>query len=509
MESASNSPLVSVALIVRNAADTIERTLASVAPLADEIVICDTGSTDGTLALARCFSPRIIERPWLDDYSRARNECWNHARGQWIFWIDAAETIAPETAFALRQFIESEAQPSRVYLLPIQVPPSTWHISGEQVLRPRLIPNLPKLRFTGRVRESLHLGIAQCGLELEVLPWVIERGMLEHDPQVKQRKARRDARLAAREIEQHGASARMLNCLGEAYQTLGDKHRAVESFTHAVQTAEAGTTDLLEAYYGLLTSLEGLAGGREAQLSACLKALETFPLDAQLLCAMGGYLQAQGRLDLATRAYQTAYEFGQINPETWHLQDIDQVAAVCYSLALQMQDREDDACDMLEEMLARKADSPRARRRLLDLWVKRGHGERALHHARKLPAASAEEARALETAVRGGCLAAEKGWKEAKTLLADAFTQGCRESICLRWFTVTLMALADFKQAAAVIAAWKAREPLSVEVHQYEEALARRMAEEPPAKPSEKSARPPMPHLSLGAGAGMLSHSPS
>jgi hypothetical protein len=58
---------------------------------------------------------------------------------------------------------------------------------------------------------------------------------------------------------------------------------------------------MLEGYYGLLTTFDGDPSQSDQQITACLEALEVYPLDAQLLVAMGGYMQNQNRLDLAAR----------------------------------------------------------------------------------------------------------------------------------------------------------------------------------------------------------------
>ena len=114
---------------------------------------------------------------------------------------------------------------------------------------------------------------------------------------------------------------------------------AADCYRHALQHAQRGSTDMLEAYYGLLTTFEGDVAARPQQLAVCLEALDIYPFDAQLHCAMGSYLQAQGRVDLAARSYQMAVENGRIDLETWHLTGIAEVATVCWSLSLQLLER--------------------------------------------------------------------------------------------------------------------------------------------------------------------------
>ena len=81
-------PKISLAMIVRNEAEGLERCLLSVAAGVDEIVIVDTGSTDDTIAIARRFTDRVCEMPWSDDFAAARQYAYDRTSGAWILWLD-------------------------------------------------------------------------------------------------------------------------------------------------------------------------------------------------------------------------------------------------------------------------------------------------------------------------------------------------------------------------------------------------------------------------------------
>lgn len=85
--------LVSLCMIMKNEEEELPLVLASVAGLADEMVIYDTGSTDRSVALARELGAKVIEGYWDDDFSRARNEALAHCQGEWILWLDADEAV--------------------------------------------------------------------------------------------------------------------------------------------------------------------------------------------------------------------------------------------------------------------------------------------------------------------------------------------------------------------------------------------------------------------------------
>src|SRR6185503_5773742 len=93
---------LSVAIIVRDAAEALRLTLASIRDIADEIVVVDTGSTDPSRDVAIEFGTRLVTFPWSDDFAAARNFARNQVTGDWILWLDAGETLSDEDGRALR-----------------------------------------------------------------------------------------------------------------------------------------------------------------------------------------------------------------------------------------------------------------------------------------------------------------------------------------------------------------------------------------------------------------------
>src|SRR6185295_10128605 len=71
--------------------------------VADEVIVADTGSTDRTEQVARDLGAVVCRFPWCDDFSAARNFALSHARGDWIFWLDADEELLPESVAELRE----------------------------------------------------------------------------------------------------------------------------------------------------------------------------------------------------------------------------------------------------------------------------------------------------------------------------------------------------------------------------------------------------------------------
>ena len=101
---ASRQPL-SVAIITLNAAAQLEACLDSVR-FADEIVVVDSGSTDGTQALAERCGARVITQDWLG-FGPQKQSAVAAARYEWVLCLDADERVAPALQASIENALES------------------------------------------------------------------------------------------------------------------------------------------------------------------------------------------------------------------------------------------------------------------------------------------------------------------------------------------------------------------------------------------------------------------
>ncbi len=464
-------PRLSVAMIVRDEQDVLALTLESVRTVADEILVLDTGSKDQTPTLARQLGARVCRSPWEDDFSAARNRLLEEVTGDWVLWLDAGEQLTAASAAELRSFLNDQADLHKVYLLMLELPAREPDGSAEQAARPRLMPAHPELRFSGRINESLQPSMQRLGFQLDGAPGRILRHPRCHQDAIKTVKAHRNLRLIEMETLARGATTPgLLNLLGEAHSNLQDRAAARRAFIQAIASAPHGSTEMLDAYYGLLTTFDDEPEQRDQQVTFCLEALEIYPLDMQLLVAMGGYLQNQNRLDLAARAFELAIKHGKLDVQTWHLCEIHEIASVCLSIVLQLQGKSHEARQTLTAAMERSPNSCRVRRHLTELVVRTGEEAEALALAEGLIQNPAER-ESLQLAIRGAYQAARKNWTAALGFLQSAYVAGCQDPFCLRWLTLTLLANAQWDAAVPVLQQWLQRAPTSPEAQAYLRAI--------------------------------------
>ena len=95
-----STPLLSIGIIFKNEIRCLERCLKSLQPLRDalpcEVVMADTGATDGSRAVAERYADILFDFPWVNDFSAARNAVMERCSGKWYMTIDCDEWVGAD-----------------------------------------------------------------------------------------------------------------------------------------------------------------------------------------------------------------------------------------------------------------------------------------------------------------------------------------------------------------------------------------------------------------------------
>ncbi len=127
-------------IIARNEADRIVRTIRAVKDWVDEVVVIDSGSTDGTQGLAEGEGARVIFHEW-PGFGPQKRFGETQCRNDWLLNLDADEVVSPALAGEIQALFASGAPGFAVYALPIndvypgQTRPRLW---ANDYVQPRL-----------------------------------------------------------------------------------------------------------------------------------------------------------------------------------------------------------------------------------------------------------------------------------------------------------------------------------------------------------------------------------
>ena len=167
MGSIGKAATLGLAMIMKNEAINLARSLMPAAPLFDEMVVVDTGSTDQSRDIALALGAKVLDFKWVNDFSAARNFGLRAATTDFIFWLDADNYISPEAVAEFRRRLISGAD---VVLWATEVVTP----QGDRLWQKRVFPNRPgQVYFEGRVHEQLvnPPSFAQIATEAEILHW--------------------------------------------------------------------------------------------------------------------------------------------------------------------------------------------------------------------------------------------------------------------------------------------------------------------------------------------------
>ena len=144
-------------MIGRNEASCVERALRSLSLYAGEIIFVDTGSVDRTPEIARELGAKVSHVSWEDDFSKARNAALDRCTGQWILSIDCDEAV--HSSVDTETFFESLSVDNTDIAYEVEIVNYLPSGCSERHTSIRLFRNIPEIRFTNPIHESVSSSI--------------------------------------------------------------------------------------------------------------------------------------------------------------------------------------------------------------------------------------------------------------------------------------------------------------------------------------------------------------
>ena len=152
---------VSACAIMKNEISHVEAWLNNVRVFAQEIIVVDTGSTDGTNEfLAKQFDVKLISYEWQHDFAQAKNVALQEATGDWLVFTDADECYYhPKNIIEYLRQLDKQSADMDVIFCPIDNidADNNNEIINSDVV-PRIIRNHVGIKYMGAVHEQLTKG---------------------------------------------------------------------------------------------------------------------------------------------------------------------------------------------------------------------------------------------------------------------------------------------------------------------------------------------------------------
>jgi FkbM family methyltransferase len=311
---------ISLCMIVRDNARTIEATLKSIKPWVDEMIVVDTGSNDGTPDIARGLGARVFHFPWCDSFSAARNESICHARGRWIFWMDSDDTINAQNGAKLRKLVRQATSDVLGFVISVHCPGTGTDGQDDVtvVTHVKLFRNLPDMRFEGRIHEQILGSLRRAGGKLEWSDAFVVHSGYDHSAEGQEKKKQRDLHLLGLELKEQPDHPFTLFNLGMTYADIGRYREAIRFLNRSIENSESSESHVRKAY-AILVYVHSAIGNLPGAWQACEKGLRLFPEDVELRFRRGILFHSSGRLQEAVLAYQSVLD----RHETDHFFSLD------------------------------------------------------------------------------------------------------------------------------------------------------------------------------------------
>lgn len=295
---------ISLCMIVKNEAHTLNHCLESVKGIPDEIIIVDTGSTDQTKEIAKAWTEHVYDFQWIDDFSAARNASFHYATQDYILWLDADDILLPEQRQKLLQVKETLTDQVDAMTMIYEIPQFVELGMVSYTVRMRLVRRDKNFRWQGVVHEDL----------VTDQPYQYQSSDI-HVTHTKSASgtAASPSRRNLDIYEQHLARGYVLTISDRFHyarecQVHHLYERAIESYEQCMDHPDVSLENQVFVMHKLATCYV-LAGQPHKELELTLKSLAKDVPYPAFSCRMGEHFLKQGHIEAAIHWYRIAYQY--------------------------------------------------------------------------------------------------------------------------------------------------------------------------------------------------------
>lgn len=339
------TPLLSIGMIFKNDIRTLERCMKSLTPLRKaipcELIMADTGSTDGSRAVAAQYADLLFDFPWVNDFAAARNAVLERCTGIWYLTVDADEWLDPDFK-DLVKFLKGKERDKYDIGSVVQRNYQDKQLKsyGDFFAMRMGRRRNGELYYKGAIHEALEFRQGKCG-PIIILPTLIlhHDGYIEMTPGHLKEKLHRNMVLLREELEKNPEDLRTLGQCVDSSENTKERREYADRMLEVVRRSNGldmvfesiAYQKCAQVYYDAMENdlaLECYQEWKERCPESAFRRLDGEALAAALYYRKKEYAKALLHIENYRRALETARQkkdlhwldrlYGQYNTDNLH-----------------------------------------------------------------------------------------------------------------------------------------------------------------------------------------------
>ena len=301
---------ITACVIAKNEEKNIARCLSSVKPIASELIVVDTGSTDNTVSIAKKLGASVYFFQWIDDFAAAKNYALEKANGDWIVFLDADEYLEESCVAKVKDIIARIGNAEIDGILGTLI-----NVDGDKSKVQTTIPSLrifrnhPDLKYEGAIHESLKHRKRAMRLFDGCRDIIIMHLGYSKSEIARKDKGRRNLTLLLKELGKKPDDASLHFYLAETY-SLMDEHELALYYAlrvHSYAMKQAKFMPMMEKnYFNIINYMRSLNFPNAKIAEVIKEANKRFPNNPDFYVYMGDLFRHQKQSKDAITMYEKA-----------------------------------------------------------------------------------------------------------------------------------------------------------------------------------------------------------
>ena len=328
---------ICLCMITKDEKQNIERCIQSVNSLVDEVVVADTGSTDGTVELVQRLGGRIYDYPWDGSFANARNFAMGKAESEWLLLLDADEALDKESIHTVREFVSTttlDGAHFRIRNYTGSYAPDNYSLhSGLRLLR-----NSGQYYFRGAIHEQI---VTESGENLSsrvaTSDAVVHHYGYLTEIVLEKKKRQRNIPILEQQLSDNPNEPFTLFNMGNEYLSMQNYQRALGYYESAMENLTNKNLAFVPHLYFRMISCHENLGAYELALQAIQGGLRQFPGYTDYEFRRGEIQYKLRRYTLAVESFETCLKMGPAPLQLEFLPGCGTYRAACYLGELYME----------------------------------------------------------------------------------------------------------------------------------------------------------------------------